>query len=80
MEKKRYSVTLTESSVEQMKADIKRLGLPSSMFSGILDEAITMTLGPMMHRMAEKKAKGEQITFEDVISDAFQAAQDALRR
>lgn len=78
--KKRYQITLTQSVVDQMKEDIQALGLPAPVFSLLIDEAIRSSLAPMLHKMADRKLKGEQLTFQEIIADALELASDAMKQ
>lgn len=68
--KKRYMLTLTQETVEAINADLRLLRLPPGTMSGLVDEWLEK-FAPTLHKMAEKKVKGEQLTFEEVIGDLF---------
>lgn len=61
--KKRYQVTLTSQHVEEAHRQLSALGLPKSALSAILDDWLGNFL-PILTKMADKKRKGEQMTFE----------------
>lgn len=63
--KQRYAVTLTIETVNQVKNDLDFLGLPPSLFSGLLDEMLSKT-APTIHLLAEKKRVGEKVEMKEI--------------
>ena len=76
--KKRYMLTLTKETVEAINADLRILRLPPGTMSGMVDEWLEK-FAPTLHKMAEKKSKGEQLTFEEVIGDLFSEMGRAIK-
>jgi len=64
--KKRYFLSLDQEQTEQFKADLEALSLPPATFSNLVNEWIG-NFSPSLHLMAEKKRKGEQLTFEEIM-------------
>ena len=78
-EKTRIGVTVTKSVVDQVKQDIKSLGLHPATLSNLVDEWLT-EFAPTLNLMAEKKRKGEQLSFEDVIGTVVEGiAREAIK-
>ncbi len=69
--KKRYQVSLTAEVADQIKDDLAVLNLPPATFSNMLDDMLT-NFAPILHRMAEKKRNGEQVSFEEIAVMATQ--------
>jgi len=76
--KKRYTFTLPIGVVEQIHVDLKRLGLTPAALSGVITDVL-IGFSPVVTRLADKKEKGIQVTFEDVISETLLAAGEAMR-
>lgn len=76
--KKRYMLTLTQETVESINAHFKTLRLPPGTLSGLVDDWLDK-FEPTLRRMAEKKAKGEQMTFEEVLGDLFADMGQAIK-
>lgn len=76
--KKRYQLTLTKSTVEQMHKDLQSLGLRKDALSGLVDDWL-IKFAPTLHKMAERKLRGEQLTFEEVLGDLFEITAKAMR-
>lgn len=68
--KKRYYLTLTKENVDAIKRDLTILNLPPSAMSGLLDEWLEK-FRPTLHKMAERKLAGKQLSFEELIGDLF---------
>ena len=64
-EKIRIAVTVNKQVATQIKADLKSLNLPPQTLSNLVDEWLT-AFAPAINQMAEKKRKGEQLTFDEV--------------
>ena len=64
--KKRYFVSLDQEITDQFKADLESLNLPPATFSNLVNEWIE-SFAPSVHQMAEKKRKGEQLSFEEIM-------------
>lgn len=68
--KKRFVLTLTQSNFEAMQADFKVLGVRGGM-SALVDDWL-IKFAPTLHKMAERKRQGSQLTFEELLGDLFQ--------
>ena len=69
--KKRYFVSLDQDMVEQFKADLDALNLPPATFSNLINEWL-VNFSPVMRRLAESKAKGTQLSFNDVMGTVIE--------
>jgi len=77
--KKRYFVSLDKELVDQFKADLDSLKLPPQTFSNLINEWVE-NFAPALHQMAEKKRKGEQLTFEEVMGTVVEGvAREAIK-
>lgn len=76
--KKRYQVTLHQSYVEEAHRQLARLGLPKPALSAILDDWLGNFL-PILTRMADKKSRGEQMSFDEIIGELFVSLGDAMK-
>lgn len=76
--KKRYMMTLTQEHVEGCHAQLKRLGLPKPALSAVIDDWIG-NFEPILTKMADKKARGEQMSFEDMMGDLFVSLGKAMK-
>lgn len=68
--KKRYAFTLTQEKVELLQAQIKELGLPPATISAMVDDILPQ-LSDMIELILSKKRAGQQLTFNEMLSDAF---------
>lgn len=69
--KKRYVLTLTQDNFEAMQRDMRALGLVRGSMSALVDDWL-LKFAPTLHKMADRKARGEQLTFEEMLGDLFQ--------
>lgn len=76
--KKRYMLTLTQETVEAINTDLRVLRLPPGTLSGLVDDWLEK-FAPTLHKMAEKKLKGEQLTFEELLGDLFAEMGQAIK-
>lgn len=76
--RKRYLMTFTVENVEECQRQIQRLGLPKSTLSAVLDDWMA-NFSPVLTRMADKKCKGEHMTFEEIMSDVFVSLGKAMK-
>lgn len=76
--KKRYQMTLTEANVTEAHKHLAALGLRKDALSAILDDWLGNFL-PVLTKMADKKRRGEQITFEEILGDLFTSVGNAMK-
>lgn len=76
--KKRHQIFLTEENFQSMKDDFKALGLPPSAMSALIDDWL-IKFAPTLHKMADRKRKGEQLTFEELLGDLFGEMSKAMK-
>lgn len=69
--KKRYLLSLDQDVIDGIKEDFRILRLPPATLSNIINEQMT-AFAPIVHKMAEKKRKGEQVTFEEIAEMAIE--------
>jgi len=65
--KKRYQVTLTQESAEELKAILRELKVESAEFSRILDGYLTLSL-PIFRAAAEARKTKRDINFKELMS------------
>jgi len=70
-EKTRIAVTVSKSLADQVKADIRTLNLPPATLSNLVNEWL-VNFAPVLRQMADKKSKGEQLSFEEVIGNVLE--------
>lgn len=75
---KRYYLTLTKENVEAIHSHLAALRLPKSTMSGLVDEWL-QKFEPTLRRMVEKKQRGEQLTFEEVMGDLISELAETVR-
>lgn len=76
--KKRYQLSLNEETVEQLKADFTVLCLPPATLSNMVNEWLT-AFSPVVHKMADKKRRGEQLTFDELAGAIVAEFSNALK-
>lgn len=77
-EKTRIAVTVNKDTALQIKSDLKLLKLPPATLSSMVDEWL-QAFAPTLHKMAEKKVRGEQMSFNDVIEMMADSMRSALK-
>lgn len=68
--KKRYMLTLTKDNFEAMQKDMRDLGLVHGAMSALIDDWL-IKFAPTLHKMADRKRQGQQLTFEELLGDLF---------
>lgn len=68
--KKRYMLTLTKDNFEAMQQDMRDLGLVHGAMSALIDDWL-IKFAPTLHKMADRKRQGQQLTFEELLGDLF---------
>lgn len=76
--RKRFLMTFTVENVEECHRQLARLNLPKSALSAVLDDWMGNFV-PILTRMADKKAQGQQMTFEEIMSDMFVSLGKAMK-
>lgn len=76
--KKRYQLTLTPATVDEMHRQLAILGLPKSALSAIVDDWL-LNFVPILTKMADKKRRGEQLTFDELMGDLFTSIGAAMK-
>lgn len=76
--KKRYQMSLTPANVEECHRQLQRLGLRKDALSAVVDDWLG-NFAPVLAKMADKKSRGEQMTFEEVMSDLFVSIGSAMK-
>jgi len=76
--KKRYMLTLTQETVEKIQSDLKAIGLPKPAMSALVDDWL-LAFSPTLSKMADRKRRGEQLTFEEVLGDLFNQIGSAMK-
>lgn len=66
--KKRYQITLTVDTVNQIRANMRTIGIPQNMFSKLIDDALSESILPTFQTFANRKLEGKQLTLEDIMS------------
>lgn len=77
-QKTRIALTVNKAVVDQFRADLKTLNLHPAMMSNLVDEWLT-AFGPVLHNLAQKKQRGEQITFDEVVGTIMEEMGKAMR-
>ena len=76
--KKRLMMTLTAENMAECQKQLARLGLPKSALSAIVDDWLA-NFGPLLAKMADKKQRGEQMSFEELLGDLFTSLGNATK-
>jgi uncharacterized membrane-anchored protein len=76
--KKRYQLTLTPAHVDEMHRHLAVLGLPKSALSAVVDDWLANFV-PILSKMADKKRRGEQMTFDEIMGDLFVSIGAAMK-
>lgn len=76
--KKRYQMSLTPANVEECHRQLQRLGLRKDALSAIVDDWLA-NFAPVLVKMADKKARGEQMTFDELMGDLFTSLGNAMK-
>lgn len=77
-QKIRIGVTVDKATVVQFKADLKTLKLPPATLSSLVDEWL-QGFAPTLRVMAEKKSRGEQMSFDEVIQAMADIVKSAMK-
>ena len=77
-DKIRIAFTVDKAIAEQVKADIKALNLPPATLSNLVDEWLT-SFAPVLHHLAEKKRRGEQLSFDEVMGTVIEGMGRSLK-
>jgi len=76
--KKRYMMTLTQSTVEEAHSMLKELGLGKPALSALVDDQLTNFL-PVLIKMVDAKRQGKQLTFDEIMGEVFQTIGKAMK-
>lgn len=77
-QKTRIAITVDKATADQYRADLKALKLPPATMSGLIDQWM-QAFAPTLHVMAERKLRGEQMTFEEVIDTMADSVKAAMK-